>query len=270
MPGIKEMPYWKWALLLVAALLLAALLYGVSSAIELFPEGWPHNLAAVVVAAAMLWLYAWFTKLLEKEPCKDLPLKKAAGHLGLGLLTALLYFCIVAGVMALCGCYRITGIGHDWKGIFNSFFLFLIVAIGEEILFRGVLYRWIREKTGYVTALVVSSLIFGFVHITNPNGTLWSSVAIAIEAGLLLGAAYEWSGTLWLPIGIHWAWNFSQGNVFGFAVSGQEAGASLLLSQVEGPAWITGGDFGAEASVVATLAGAALSAWFIWQISRRK
>jgi membrane protease YdiL (CAAX protease family) len=107
------------------------------------------------------------------------------------------------------------------------------------------------------------------VHITNPGGTLWASIAIAIEAGLLLGAAYKWSGTLWLPIGIHWAWNFAQGNIFGFAVSGNQAGDSIIVSQVDGPAWLTGGAFGAEASVIAVVVGALASAWFIWQVSRR-
>ena len=109
----------------------------------------------------------------------------------------------------------------------------------------------------------------GLVHIANENATLWSSIAIAIEAGLLLGAAYKWAGTLWLPIGIHWAWNFAQGNIFGFAVSGEKAGESLLQARIEGAGWLTGGAFGAEASVVAVMAGLLLSAWFVYRIYRR-
>ena len=151
-----------------------------------------------------------------------------------------------------------------------AFCFFSVVAVGEEILFRGVLFRWFDEMWGFAGALIVSALVFGLVHITNDNATWWSSLAIAIEAGLLLGAAYKWSGTLWLPIGIHWAWNFSQGNIFGFEVSGNEAGPSLLHAQVEGPEWITGGAFGAEASVIAVVVGVLMSAWFIWQIIRRK
>ena len=154
--------------------------------------------------------------------------------------------------------------------LINAFCYFSLVAVGEEIIFRGVLFRWIDEKWGFWAAIIVSALLFGLIHITNPGGTLWSSVAIAIEAGLMLGAAYKWSGTLWLPIGIHWAWNFSQGNIFGFGVSGQDAGASLFNARIEGSPWITGGSFGAEASVIAVVIGAAVSAWFIWQISRRK
>jgi hypothetical protein len=121
-----------------------------------------------------------------------------------------------------------------------------------------------------VAALLASSLLFGLMHIAQPGATWWSSLAIAIEAGLLLGAAYKWSGTLWLPIGIHWSWNFFQGNVFGFAVSGSDAGASLLQSRVQGPDILTGGPFGAEASILTVILGAALSAWFIVQVVRKK
>ena len=172
---------------------------------------------------------------------------------------------MVTGVMALAGAYQVTGIGASAKELVSMFCYFAIVAVGEELMFRGVLFRWIDEKWGFWAALLASALLFGILHISNPGGTLWSSIAIAIEAGLLLGAAYKWSGTLWVPVGIHWAWNFSQGNLFGFKVSGQEAGESLLQAQIEGADWLTGGAFGAEASVVAVVVGLAVSAWFIYR-----
>lgn len=112
-------------------------------------------------------------------------------------------------------------------------------------------------------ALIVSSLFFGIVHIFNPGASLWSSIAIAIEAGLLLGAAYQYSGSLWLPIGIHWAWNFTQGNVFGFAVSGGDSGDSFFVSSATGPELFTGGAFGPEASILAAMLGALISAFYI-------
>lgn len=102
------------------------------------------------------------------------------------------------------------------------------------------------------------------VHIGQPGATLWYSIAIAIEAGLLLGAAYKWSGTLWLPIGIHWAWNYVQGDVFGVAVSGSDDAPTFFNTIMNGPDIITGGTFGAEASLIAVILGAALSALFIF------
>lgn len=266
---IKEMSFWKWLGLLVAALFLALLMYGCAGMVDLAPHGWVYSGACLLLSAAMVALYAWFVRLFEGAKPQDLPLNKLAAHTGLGLGIGLGYFCVVTGLMALLGGYTLTGWGASAKELVSMFCYFAIVAVGEEIMFRGVLFRWIDEKWGFWWAIGISALVFGLIHITNPGGTLWSSIAIAIEAGLLLGAAYKWSGTLWVPIGIHWAWNYSQGNIFGFAVSGQAAGESLFHAQMQGSDWLTGGVFGAEASVVAVVVGLLVSAWFIWRISRR-
>lgn len=266
---IKEMSFWKWLGLLVAGLILSLLMYGVAQCVNVAPHGWVYSALCLLVAAAMVWIYARFVRWFEGAKPQDLPLNKLAAHTGLGLGIGLGYFCVVTGLMALLGGYAITGWGASARELVSMFCFFAIVAVGEEILFRGVLFRWIDGKWGFGWALGVSAVVFGMLHITNPGATLWSSAAIAIEAGVLLGAAYKWSGTLWLPIGIHWAWNYSQGNIFGFKVSGQEAGESLLHAQVQGSDWLTGGVFGAEASVVAVAVGLLASAWFICRISKR-
>ncbi len=263
------MCYWKWQLLLLAGLFLALLMYGFAGMVDLIPRGWWYAGACLAVSAVMVLLYSRFVCLFENDNAHDLPMDKLCADTGKGLIVGLLYFCVVTGIMALAGCYRIVIIGAPAKELIWTFCYFAVVAVGEEILFRGVLFRWIDEKWGFAWALAISGLVFGLVHWTNPNGTLWAGIAIAIEAGLLLGAAYKWSGTLWFPIGIHWAWNFTQGNIFGFKVSGQDAGASLIQAQIEGPDWITGGVFGAEASVIAVVVGAVVSAWFIYRIYNR-
>lgn len=267
--AIKEMPVWKWVLLFVAALFLSLLLYGFSSLTTLIPADWGRWACSLAVAAGMLGLYTLFVRWFEGHWAQDLPLKKGLSHTGIGLGVGLGYFVVVVALMMAVGVYKITGTGHEWKDIVSSFFVFLLVAIGEELIFRGVFFRWIDEKWGFAPALVLSALIFGLVHISNDNASWWSSIAIAIEAGLLLGAIYKYSGTLWMPIGVHWAWNFSQGNFFGFEVSGTDAGASLLHSEVSGNQWLTGGAFGAEASVIAVVVGAAVSAWLVWKICKR-
>ena len=266
---IKDMSFWKWLGLLLAAFILALLMYGVAGMVELIPHGWVFSVVCLVVSAAMVALYARFVQWFEGNKPKDLPMGKLASHTGLGLGIGLGYFCVVTGLMALLGGYAVVGTGAPATELVSMFCYFCIVAVGEEIMFRGVLFRWIDEKWGFWAAIIVSALFFGIVHISNPGGTLWSSFAIAIEAGLLLGAAYKWAGTLWLPIGIHWAWNYSQGNIFGFKVSGQEAGGSLFHAQVQGSDWLTGGAFGAEGSVLAVAVGLLASAWFIWRISKR-
>lgn len=267
--SIKTMPLWKWVLLLIVSLFLSLLLYGLGG---LFPDyymGWLGWLMTIFAAAAMLGLYAVFVHWFEGEWPKDLPMGLCASHTALGLGVGLLNFVLVVGLMLLFGLCQVTKSPVcDWRLLSEAFSMFLIVAIGEEIIFRGILFRWIDEKWGYIPALIVSGLVFGLVHITNSNATLWSSVAIALESGLMLGMAYKWAGTLWFPIGIHWSWNFVQGNIFGFAVSGTDAGSTLLNSTVSGPDWLTGGDFGAEASVISVVIGLGITVWFIWDYLR--
>ena len=110
-------------------------------------------------------------------------------------------------------------------------------------------------------------MALGFVDkVCRKEYLLWH---IAIEAGVLLGAAYKYTNSLWFPIGIHWAWNFTQGNVFGVAVSGGDIEESILSATLSGPDIITGGSFGPEASIIALLLGSILSAFFLWKILKK-
>ena len=264
----KNLVWWKWLLLFVTGCILFLLAYGLIS----IPAGldeeyhfplWLLALLCVGSSALGLLLYAGWWKWTENRKAADLPKRRVAGDTSLGFGVGILYFVLVTGCIALFGAYKLDGIGHDWSALARALCMFLVVAVGEEVLFRGIVFRMIDERWGTAVALIVSALVFGFVHLTNDNATVWSSVAIAVEAGLLLAAAYKWSGTLWLPIGIHWSWNFFQGPVFGFAVSGNET-QSLLKAVIDGPAWLTGGPFGAEASVPAFVIGLATAILFLY------
>lgn len=262
----KKQAWWKWLLLLIGGSILFMVAYVLSvtpAAVSETVPLWVFVLLSILSAGLVLGLYALWRKLTGKEWPGDLSLKKLCSHTGMGLGIGILYFILVTGCMALLGGYRFGDIHWDGKALLTSLMVFLVVAVGEETLFRGIVFRMIEERWGTWAALVISALIFGFVHITNQNATVWSSVAIAVEAGLLLGAAYKWSGSLWLPIGIHWAWNFFQGPVFGFAVSGGERSYSLVQPVIEGSDWLTGGSFGAEASVPAFVLGLAFAVVFL-------
>ncbi len=102
---IKEMSFWKWLGLLVAALFLALLMYGCAGMVDLAPHGWVYSGACLLLSAAMVALYARFVLWFEGEKPKDLPLNKLASHTGLGLGIGLGYFCAVTGLMALMGGY---------------------------------------------------------------------------------------------------------------------------------------------------------------------
>ena len=199
----NKKPWWKWLLQFIlgcALFLVSYVIISIPSSLKL--PLWAFVIACVVVSALNLLLYALWWKWTEKEKAKDLPMSRLASHTGVGFGIGIFYFLIVTGVIALLGGYKVGGIAFDWRSLVYSLFSFLVVAVGEEVLFRGIVFRMLDRQWGTAVALILSALLFGFMHIVNDNATVWSSVAIAVEAGLLLGAAYKWSGSLWLPIGL--------------------------------------------------------------------
>ena len=217
----------------------------------------------LITAVVLLLLYNLLIRYVEaNDACKIAP-RKDISSIGNGLFIGFSYFIIVTITMSLCGYYHIKSIQFDWEKQLFSFTLFFLVAVSEEIFFRGILFRMINRRWNIWAALVISALIFGGLHIFNNNATLWSSIAIAIEAGSLLGAAYAYSKNIWLPIGIHWIWNYTQGNILGFPVSGEDNVTSIITPEISGPQWLTGGSFGAEASVISAVIGLLISLWFI-------
>ena len=156
----------------------------------------------------------------------------------------------VFGVLWLAGAYQVNGTNEDVHWAQGLFATGLVAAVSEEISFRGVLYRLVEERFGFRWALGVSAALFGALHFANPGATLWSCFAIAVEAGVLLGVVFHVTRSLWTCIGLHMAWNFLEGTVFGSAVSGSGGKHSLLAATFPGPDWLTGGRFGVEASVL--------------------
>lgn len=260
---IKRLPLWKWLLLFIGVFFLSSIGYGlmmIGQEIVCYNLGIPG--LTIVFAAVVLMLYALIVKWIEKHWATDVPLRKLIPHTLLGLLIGFVYMFLVVSTIAAMGCATISWKGFSGERQFMVLMLFLAVAVGEEIICRGIIFRWIDERWNTGIALLVSALFFGIMHIANDNATWWSSLAISIEAGLMLAAAYKWSGTLWVPIGIHWAWNYTQGNIFGLAVSGADAGYSILTTAVIGPDIITGGAFGPEASIIAVIIGTIITLIF--------
>lgn len=265
---VKKRPLWKWALVLLASVILGVMGYALLQFLALADNDL-HPIAITLAVAAVLGLYALGVKLMEGHWPRDLGLDKLLPHTMLGWLIGFVYMTLVSSTIVALGNATVDVRGTVWEEICWWLLVFLTVAVGEEMIFRGIIFRQIDERWNTWTALIVSALLFGFIHLPNNGATWWSSLAIAIEAGLMLGAAYKWSGSLWLPIGIHWAWNFTQGNVFGASVSGNVAGGSLLEMQVNGPDIITGGDFGPEASIVAVTLGIIYTLVFLFTWNRR-
>ncbi|ABS05682.1 Abortive infection protein [Kineococcus radiotolerans SRS30216 = ATCC BAA-149] len=223
----------------------------------------PGLLVGVGCAAAALGLYGVLVGRLERRRVGEVALSGAGRWLGRGTALGLGVFTLAIAVVAVLGGYRVTGWGSV-EGAFGTLGLVTAVAVVEELLFRGVVFRLVEELAGTWGALVVSGLLFGGLHLLNPGATVWGALAIAVEAGGMLAAAYAATRSLWLPIGLHLGWNLAEGGIFGTAVSGAEhGGGSLLLGAVEGPVLLTGGGFGPEASLPAVLVCLALTALLI-------
>jgi len=260
---LAKKPLWKWILYFIGIFFLAIIgqVLSLSSYEMANMLGYPG--LTIIGVAILLVLYTLFVKLIEKHWARDLKPKHLIPDILLGLLVGFVYMVIVVSTIKALGCADVTWNVFSHQEQWQALMLFLAVAVGEELMCRGVLFRLIDERWNTWVALLVSAAIFGLGHISNDNSSWWASLAIAIEAGLLLGAAYKWSGTLWLPIGIHWAWNYVQGNVFGLAVSGQDAGGHILTTTVHGPDIITGGAFGPEASIIAVIFGIIVTVIFL-------
>lgn len=198
----------------------------------------------------------------------DLPLNLTALRdtaLGFAGGAALISTCV--GLAALFGVYRIAGWGEfaDWPeviflaGVYAGFF--------EELLLRGIVFRWLEELAGSWVALALSALLFGFLHAGNDNATVFSSTAIAIEAGVLLGAAYMLTRSLWLAIGLHAGWNVIQG-MWDVPISGMDMDG-VVSATLEGPGLLAGGGFGLEATVFALVVATSAGVWMLWLAARR-
>ncbi|MFE7931934.1 CPBP family intramembrane glutamic endopeptidase [Streptomyces sp. NPDC057456] len=210
-------------------------------------------LFGAVAAAIALTVYAAAVRFLEQRPVSELDTADAAYGLRRGTLVGLGLFAATLALIALFGGYDTKG-GVSVAGAFTILGMMAGIAVVEEILFRGIVFRLIEQLTGTRGALAISGVLFGALHLVNPGATVWGALAIAIEAGLMLGAAYAATRTLWLPIGLHLGWNFALSGIFGVTVSGNEdMPAGLLHGVLSGPTAITGGDFGPEASVFAIL-----------------
>ena len=268
-PGVRGM-----SLMLFRLLVFIALAAGLSYAMRyLFPlprlpagqtmsaSGWDLWLRAIRSLVPTVLAYWLLVRFVERRKVAELAANKLLTHSAAGWLVGMGIMLVAVGAMAAAGAYRIEGVNADAYLVGPLVVLGLLPGITEEIVARGILFRVVEEGMGTWVALVFSALLFGFGHAANPNATIWSSVAIAIEAGLLLGMAYAWTRSLWFCMGLHAAWNFTQGPLLGIPVSGFDVNG-LLISRTQGPELISGGQFGAEASILTLVVCVSLGLFF--------
>lgn len=258
---------------MVIAIALYALAVGIAGAVgAILPPLQPPIIATTVNSLIILVLVLLTYKLaivrLGEHPRDDLPGKGALPNLGIGLLTGFLIMVAAVGVAAIADVYNVIGPGDASQLAHELVATAIMPAFLEELLFRGILFRWLEEFAGSWAALLLTSAFFGAAHLANPNASPVAAFAIAIEAGVLLGAAYMLTRSLWMPMGLHAAWNFTQGEIFDVPVSGIDE-HGLVQAKLSGPALLSGGGFGLEASIIAMVIATGAGVWLMVLAVRR-
>jgi membrane protease YdiL (CAAX protease family) len=224
----------------------------------------PQFLAHLAGACIVLASYALLVRVGEARNPAELGLRAAPAGILVGLAIGLALFSLVMLILVAIGACHVEyrGAASAWQGAG----LAIESGVFEEVLVRGVILRLTWRAFGPWAAFIVSAVLFGAGHAANPGATLFTIACIAIEAGVMLGAFYALTGRLWVSIGVHAGWNFTQGYLFGANVSGSSFGSSLASSTAEPglPAWLTGGAFGPEASLPSVLTCAAAGAVVLW------
>jgi CAAX protease family protein len=224
----------------------------------------------ILALLAIYYAYYSYVRLMEKRPVTELAGPGALNELALGLLIGLGLFSMIIAILWALGYYRVTGT-NGWSVIIPAVVANVPSGFIQEVIFRGAIFRITKDWLGMWWALGISSLLFGLIHILSATATVQSVVAITLQAGILLAAAYMLTDRLWLPIGIHVAWDFANDGIFGVGSSGAtgETIRGLLQAKLTGPVLLTGGTAGVEASLVAVILVLAVSIYMI-RIATRK
>lgn len=240
--------------LFVLGVLLNTFTAGLSDVVR----GWLSVVLSLPLAHVV---YVTLVRWVERREPLEAGFDGAIAETARGALAGALIFTTIVAILWLLGVYQVVSVRG--VGAMNAVLVAsLLAGYIEELIFRGILFRIVEESLGSWLALAISSGLFGLAHIVNPNATWISTIAIVVEAGILLGAVYMWTGRIWYAAGMHFAWNMTQGGIFGIRVSGSEMGG-LLESRLTGPELLSGGAFGAEASVVGMLVGLAAGVLFL-------
>ena len=242
-----------FALFVGVSQILASLILGVKMSRQLIPTTFQSTVFELFMLAGTIAVVSIFRRWIDRESFRSIGFgmknfrKEAETGFWLGVLM------ISAGFLMLLLLREINwdGLNPDVNSIILSLILFIAVAFLEELFFRGYILGNLMLSMNRWIALLVSSLVFTVVHMPNAHFTPIGFAAIFL-AGMLLGTPYIYTRSLWLPISLHFSWNFFQGTIFGFSVSGNKEYALVTQSR-PADTILNGGEFGFEGSLLAVI-----------------
>jgi membrane protease YdiL (CAAX protease family) len=215
-------------------------------------SGWPPAVGALACALGY-WAYG---RRVERRDVAELRISRAPAECGQGLGLGVVLGLLSVAPLAALGMYRIDGRG-DVHPLVQQIPEMLLVSVMEELLVRGVVFRLAQQAWGSGRALALSTVLFVAAHLFGEISLI--GVLVTAAASVAFTAAYLASRRLWLPIGMHFGWNYLFSAVLSVPVSGHPA-AGWVHASSSGPQWLTGGAYGIEASSVALLVWAVTAA----------
>lgn len=222
----------------------------------------------------ILLLFIFWVKVIEKNSLSSLGFVKRnwLKYLAWGILLSLLQMGVIALVYQVCGIgtFELNELSLEPILFILGLFQFWLLQGGtEEVATRGWLLTRIAARTNLPLAIVISSSLFGILHMGNAGVTFLSVLNIILD-GVLAGLLFIYTDSIWLVVAQHGTWNYVQGNLLGFQVSGTGADASIFsFTMGSGPDWLTGGEFGAEGSIITTLV-LLLSVVLVYRLGERR
>jgi hypothetical protein len=247
-------PIWRFFLSIVLLFVAFVIAREVLEAILLIGKFHPNDWVAgfwqsLFTLAAIIGAFKILTAVFDRRPLGSVGLAfhpRAGRELGRGLAVGSAMLLFAVALEWAGGFAEFTFAPHPvWRAGTFSFLLFTVAAINEEAIFRGYPFQRLVESITPAGAIAATSFLFGLAHLGNPHRT-WISTLNTALVGVPFAIAYLRTRSLWMPIGMHFIWNFLMGFFLGLPVSGLTISASVLTARVGGPIWLTGGQYGPE------------------------
>ncbi len=276
----KRLPVWACIPLFIVVLFIFIRLYGtlVSGCLSLVlgAETCHRGVVGYILVEAGMLLAVLTSAVillrLERRPFSDLGLS-LKGHVGgvwYGLLMAIFLYLPGFGISVVWGGIEVTGFQFKPLDLWGAWVFFLLVALFEEILMRGyILGCLLHAHINKFLALFVSSALFAFMHIFNP-GIAFLPMLNLLLAGMLLGASYLYTRNLCFPISLHLFWNWIQGPILGYQVSGNNFTTGMLTLRMSEENVLNGGAFGFEGSLICTVLMIVFTILIVWWGEKRE
>jgi uncharacterized protein len=271
--GWQDVPWWRpvsvraagFVLALLAAWLLVNGLWWAAG----LHVGVTWYLPIVFELVPAVAAYAVVVLVLERRrPAIEYAPKRWPGlvaGLGIGAVVCL----VVAGIIWLLGGIAFVGFEANPPWLSRLVSLGLVAGVAEEVVLRGVVFRYLESLVGTWASVAISAVVFGGLHLGNPNATLAGAAAIALEAGVAFAVIYALTRSLWVVVGLHAGWNIIQGLGLGIVVSASSnEGSGFLVSHPTGSDLVSGGAFGIEASVVSVAVWLVVAGYASWRLVR--